>query len=229
MEGERNSLAYLGSANFTHKGWGFLPNPSTANIEAGLVLLRSGDSRKDLLRMIPNTIGSPVELKGKPGKLSEAPVEIETEVSWPLFMDDVRLAANRENNRELELVVRIKKERVEGSWEILLPGVSNENACVILSHPTNGQPLDYYHAALSRDQLNILLTNQQVIVRWWACQEGKAFPLNVSLDARDELPVAPGSQHPGERLLLAYYQGRITYEELFPPEDLPEEKKMFLG
>jgi hypothetical protein len=41
MEGVRKGLAYLGSANFTAHGWGFLDNQAAANVEAGLVVRRS--------------------------------------------------------------------------------------------------------------------------------------------------------------------------------------------
>ena len=41
MEGSRNGLAYLGSANFTAHGWGFLRGETAANVEAGLILRRS--------------------------------------------------------------------------------------------------------------------------------------------------------------------------------------------
>ena len=37
------------------------------------------------------------------------------------------------------------------------------------------------------------------------------------LEARLLLPVSPGSPPPGEKLLLAYYQGRIAPEEIYPP------------
>jgi hypothetical protein len=37
------------------------------------------------------------------------------------------------------------------------------------------------------------------------------------LEARLLLPVSPGAQPPGEKLLLAYYQGRIAPEDIYPP------------
>ena len=37
------------------------------------------------------------------------------------------------------------------------------------------------------------------------------------LEARLLLPVSPGSPPPGEKLLLAYYQGRIAPEDIYPP------------
>ncbi len=38
LEGAKNGLAYVGSANFTAHGWGFLDNGTAANVEAGLIL-----------------------------------------------------------------------------------------------------------------------------------------------------------------------------------------------
>ena len=61
----------------------------------------------------------------------------------------------------------------------------------------------------------LLLRDQRVNVRW---QAGSIeFPLNVDLEARLLLPISPGSPPPGENLLLAYYQGRITADDIYPP------------
>ena len=69
--------------------------------------------------------------------------------------------------------------------------------------------------------LNRLLRRQQVRVRWPAATDGANYPINVTLDARAGLPIAPGDARPGELLLLSYYQGRLTWEELFEDPDVP--------
>lgn len=46
LEGSNVSLAYLGSANFTERGWGFVSTPEQANIEAGLIVRRSGAHKR---------------------------------------------------------------------------------------------------------------------------------------------------------------------------------------
>jgi len=75
---------------------------------------------------------------------------------------------------------------------------------------------------LTRTLLDQLLTDQAVRIRWWACDKGVDFPLNVDAQARDLLPVSPEGGNPSEELLLSYYQGRIHFEDLFPPVD-PEQ------
>jgi hypothetical protein len=58
-----------------------------------------------------------------------------------------------------------------------------------------------------------------VWVHWWASPEACAFPINVDQAARLGLPLTPGKEHPGESELLSYYQGKIDWEDLFPPPE----------
>jgi hypothetical protein len=44
--------------------------------------------------------------------------------------------------------------------------------------------------------------------------------LNIEASARTLLPISPGNQNIAESSLLSYYQGRISWEELFPDPDL---------
>jgi hypothetical protein len=64
--------------------------------------------------------------------------------------------------------------------------------------------------------LERLMHDQVVEVRWAVASKAEV-PINVDLEARSRLPIAPGSAAPGERLLLAYYQGRISDEDIYPP------------
>jgi hypothetical protein len=211
------------------QGWGFLVNPLTANIEAGLAILRSGKLRDELFSLIPNTVGDPVELHGKSSSFLMTPDQIKEDAPWPLFLTDVRLAPKKENSRELEFIAFIKKRLVKGAWEIYLSKDLNEDSSLIMSYSAADELLSSYGTSISTEELNTLLTKQEVIIRWWECLEGRAFPINVSMDARDELPIAPENLRPSENLLIAYYQGRITYEELFPPEDLDEREEVSIS
>ena len=91
LEGRRSSLSYVGSANFTHKGWGFLPAPLTANIEAGIISLRSDGRNSGMGHLIPKLSGSPILLAGK----NEAPLGAypcnQEGIPWPVFIKDIRL------------------------------------------------------------------------------------------------------------------------------------------
>ena len=40
--------------------------------------------------------------------------------------------------------------------------------------------------------------------------------MNVSFEARPSLPISPGSGDPKEQNIIAYYQGQIRWEDLFP-------------
>ncbi len=70
LEGEKFSLVYLGSANFTFNGWGFTGAPGAANVEAGVALLRTGKERSGLRALLPATSGDPIELGS--GTITEA-------------------------------------------------------------------------------------------------------------------------------------------------------------
>ena len=56
VQGPMTTLAYIGSANFTQHGWGFIGAPS--NIEAGVIMKRRGKDRQDLegLEQHPNAL-----------------------------------------------------------------------------------------------------------------------------------------------------------------------------
>jgi len=58
LEGEPTVLAYLGSANFTARGWGFLESPQGANVEAGFMFHRHTDEANLLRSLIPPTTGA---------------------------------------------------------------------------------------------------------------------------------------------------------------------------
>ena len=68
---------------------------------------------------------------------------------------------------------------------------------------------------LDSAKLEQLLHDQRVEIRWSTFSV--EFPLNIDLEARNHLPVAPGAALPSENLLLAYYQGRILAEDIYPP------------
>jgi hypothetical protein len=68
LQGPRTTLAYVGSANFTAPGWGFLGNPARSNVEAGLVVLRSGSELAG--RLLPRTTGKPLLLTALEARLS---------------------------------------------------------------------------------------------------------------------------------------------------------------
>jgi hypothetical protein len=229
IECEGFALGYLGSANFTHKGWGILKNPATANIEGGIILLRRGKAADELRALLPKTIGSAVELAGAGNAKLAPPLSEQEEAKWPTFLIDARLTPNSDRRQELELVVRVRPDRVQGAWSLVLPPEGDSAAVSLLSHETGQEALATYRIWLSQEHLRRLLTLQEVQVVWWGCQSGRSFPINIAPEARDELPIAPGYAKLEERLLLAYYQGRIAYEELFPPIDPdPSEKKDFM-
>jgi hypothetical protein len=214
LRGPETSLAYVGSANFTHSGWGFREQ---ANIEAGIILRRSARRRAELQDFIPATIGQAVELgTGEAEKLG-APEPSPSEDPWPEFISEIVLSPLSNHEEELALAVSVKPEWVLGEWSIGLTEKGAQPARALLeSASAPPVSLGRWCVPLDADTLNRLLTEQEVMVRWWGWRQGRAVPINVTPSARTSLPISPGSPDLAEEHLIAYYQGRIRWEDLFP-------------
>lgn len=212
LSGERASLAYIGSANFTRRGWGF--PAAGANIEAGLILLRRGRRVAELERLFPAVTGEPVQLGSGTTAGVAAPSPIDREASWPLFLKEARLAPMPSDSTRLELRLVLDGTAVPDPWTVACVG--DRDWKVSFAPGDTGQPL---HVELAAEVLEQLLRDQEIRVAWRDNPAGVDYPINVDPEARDALPVNPTSTGPTEAMLLSYYQGRISYEELFPPKD----------
>ena len=218
FEGQETSLAYLGSANFSRHGWGMMSNPALANTEAGLVVRATGLGRDHLRRLIPETTGSAVFLRGNAGQQLAPYQAVSDEPPWPTFLRELTLSPVEPESSKLVLVAKVDAQLIHGSWSLHLLETADGQCLEKLSIET--EP-DSYRVPLTEVALNRLLLDQEVLVRWWACESGSAFPINLDLAARQAFPIAPGNGQLGEHSLIAYYQGRVSWEELFPPPTLP--------
>lgn len=223
LEGLQTSLVFFGSANFTQRGWGFLSAPEQANIEAGLVVRRTGQARNRLHSLIPATAGDPVTLAGAAeGRLvpPESPPE---ELAWPGFLHEVLLVPSQAEANQLDLVAMVEPQDVAGPWRVEhLPGQDELSPPALVTSDAVGPADPKVRTSLTKPQLERLLREQEVCVKWWLCQEGRPFPVNVVAAAKTTLPISPGTGRPEEQHLIAYYQGRITWEDLYPaPDDGP--------
>ncbi|HNY70262.1 MAG TPA: hypothetical protein PL032_08090 [Syntrophorhabdus sp.] len=221
LEGENTSLAYIGSANFTRRGWGILPEPLRANIEAGLIIRRSGAARSTLKRLIPDTIGDAVPLSGAATGRLALPYPSPEGHPWPTFLREVVLVPVKNDNDRLELFVKTTSN-ISGPWLIAHLPLEDSPKKVLLQGKLPVDGTDSYEVSLDEESVRRLLREQEVQVEWWQCPEGCSFPINVDASARVMLPMSPGAGRPEEHNLIAYYQGRITWEDLFPdPETTP--------
>jgi hypothetical protein len=205
------TVGYLGSANFTQHGWGFrkgLP----ANVEAGLVMRARGSARSRVLALLPATIQPAIALDGAMGERLVVAEDEAPSGPWPDFLRSVTLVPTNSpaEDRRLALEVVVFASEVAGPWTLALS--SDATRTLLSGAPGNTATLgvDLAPAVLAR-----LLVDQEVELRWWT-GEFACVPVNVSLEARTELPIAPGATGPGEHLLLAYYQGRIAWDALYP-------------
>ncbi|MBW1706312.1 MAG: hypothetical protein JRJ86_14265 [Deltaproteobacteria bacterium] len=225
FEGEATSLAYMGSGNFTRRGWSFLENPLRGNIEAGVVVRRAEKGRKGLSALIPETCGPVLELiGGVTEELSEPESEPET-IPWPGFIKEILLTLSPEDTDRLDLLILVTLEEVKGSWEVYIsPEKAGDGEDVVFKSPLNDQKREF-RVRLGRQQLNRILREQEVIVRWWDSDEGRLYPINVSPEAKHTLPISPGTPNFSEQNLILYYQGRISWEDLFPDPEAERTKE----
>jgi hypothetical protein len=219
LEGDDTSLAFFGSANFTNRGWGFRADSHRANIEAGIVLRRSGANRAALNNLLPATTGKPVPLAGAAAGRLALPDPSPDELPWPAFLREVVLSPSEVDADVLELVAVVDGDGVNGFWEITYLPSDDQAGQIILSVAADETNKSSHRVTLDQQSLARMLKEQEVHIRWWECPEGRSFPINVTAAARTALPISPGTGRPAEQHLIAYYQGRITWEDLFPDPD----------
>lgn len=214
VEGATTSLAYMGSGNFTRRGWGFVGSPASPNIEAGLIVRRSGRARESLMQLVPPVVGKPVPLDGAAASKLALPDVDEIDLPWPAFLREAVLVPMPEDSTALALELRIVSGEVKGVWSAHIPEAASD--APVFAPAAHAQPETPLRFALSASDLSTLLERQELLVCWWELPSGRCFPLNVDHAARVGLPLSPGGAPPGEDHLLAYYQGRIAWEDLFP-------------
>jgi len=215
MEGAKTGLAYLGSANFTAHGWGFLKRETAANIEAGVLLRRRAGS-KALQSMLPPLIGLPVLLgAAKPTDLSP-PESSPDDPPWPFFIKEVALSTAASGDA-LQLNISVQPESHLLKWSAVLLGPETIDIPVLVSDEEANNPIrTNYQVPLPPDVLNRILLDQEVTIRWSECLAGRRVPVNVDFAARLCVPISPSSPRIEEGSLLSYYQGQIAWDDLFP-------------
>lgn len=216
VEGARTGLAYLGSANFTAHGWGFLSAGAPANTEAGLILRRSVRS-PDLETLLPELVGQPLVLSHADVHAVRPPEIGPADEPWPDFIRQILLSPTADNPDLLQLRFETAPDTRARLWSARLlekDGVSGETLLGV--DRTKDFTDDVFTVVLAPGLLTRLLTDQEVLIAWDACLAGRPYPLNVEPSARHSLPISPGKQVIEESHLLSYYQGRIAWEALFP-------------
>jgi hypothetical protein len=140
------------------------------------------------------------------------PSKKDPEPHVPTFVRGVWMKPDAAAPDTLCLLVQVDPEKVSGDYRIQFVGDSGDS---LLAAGVGNQ--SEFTVRLSAEAVGRLLVEQQVAVHWWASSEPSDYPVNVALEARAQLPAVPGSPNPGEKLLLAYYQGKIELTDLFPP------------
>ncbi|MDO9022918.1 MAG: hypothetical protein Q8S73_11075 [Deltaproteobacteria bacterium] len=211
IDGVRTSLAYLGSANFSLPGWGFIP-AAESNIEAGLAMWRASgsDPFKDL---IPPTHGTAVPLIGDGHARIRPAAETEDDAPpWPAFLHGAELRRHA-TTEALVLALRLGAGAAAPGWSVAL----DEQATPL--HTSTGSQTATLELPLQSDDLTILLRNQTVHVRWAAYPVGTSYPLNVPMQVRERLPLGDPNVRPTENDLIAFFQGRIALEDVYGVEE----------
>ncbi|HEY6725478.1 MAG TPA: hypothetical protein VI197_15690, partial [Polyangiaceae bacterium] len=214
LEGEHTALAYAGSANFTRRGLGL---SKAGNIEAGWLL--HGNAR-ELRPLIPPALDE-TEVIASGSVATGGPAGEEDGPYFPEFMLEATLRPDPDQADVLQLVLawsesapsRFEVQRVVSEVD----GGAYGGTSLLTADGSAGQAA----LALDADGARALLQTREVWVHNHDIGQGGAFPVNLTADARLLLPLAPGATRPGEEALLAYYQGKLSFEELYP-EPQPE-------
>ncbi len=219
VEGTRSGLAYLGSANFTGHGWGFIPGENNANTEAGVILRRSLQS-SDFDTLLPDLVSQPILLSNANIHSLRPPEMGPADEPWPEFIRQVLLAPVTDDGDKLELRIETAADGATFRWSARLlekDGLVSET--LVPLEQTQDATKNVFTVSLSGQVLTRLLTDQEILICWEDCPAGRSFPLNVEASARASLPISPGKQSIEENHLISFYQGRIAWEQLFPDPD----------
>jgi phosphatidylserine/phosphatidylglycerophosphate/cardiolipin synthase-like enzyme len=220
VEGTRTGLAYLGSANFTAHGWGFLSGGAPANTEAGLILRRSVRS-PDLETLLPELVGQPLLLSNANVHAVRPPEIGPADEPWPDFIRQILLSPAADNPDLLQLRLEIASDSCALLWSARLLDKDNVPGETLLGvDRTKDFSGGVISVPLNPELLTRLLTDQEILIAWNACPAGRPYPLNVEPSARHNLPISPAKQVIEENHLLSYYQGRIAWEALFPDPEV---------
>lgn len=219
VEGTRSGLAYIGSANFTGHGWGFIPGENNANTEAGIILRRSLQS-SNFDDVLPDLVGDPMLLSNANSHRLQPPEMESADEPWPEFIHQVLLAPDTADGDKLELRIETAADSAKFHWSARLlekDGIPDET--LVPLEKTQDTTKNVFSVSLSGQILTRLLTDQEIQICWEDCTAGRSVPLNVEGSARASLPISPGKQSIEESHLISYYQGRIAWEQLFPDPD----------
>lgn len=215
FEGGGHALGYAGSANFTRRGLGVVTG---SNIEAGW-LLRG--TPRDLSALVPPTTGKSESV----GSGAIAPELVgdddDTTPYFPAFLREAQLEPHPDEPGQLCLLVAWASDAPKHFECFTLERVdARGQASAGIKLLSAGGPPAIERVTLSPDALEALLLDRELWVSNVDSGQAGAYPINVAPgEARLRLPLAPGSTRPGEEALLAYYQGKISFEDLYPPPD----------
>ncbi len=201
MEGTKNGLAYLGSANFTAHGWGFLGNQMAANVEAGLIIRRSlqtGIFDPDPRSYWHTHSSSPVATSSRFKPPSTALKTNHGRNSFGRCLSPAGLDDN-----ELELI-EVGPEGSPLAWSAKL--LDKEGSPARLSSASRPRtevqrnPSVYRLSVTNADTLIDRPGNPDLLER---LPHGRAVPLNVEASARMRLPISPAQRRIQETDLLS--------------------------
>ena len=219
LESRDRALAYAGSANFTRNGFALRhaasgSDQTTANVEAGWAFELPAGEVGALLPPSANA-GQELVSLAAPLQPDSAPIE-EPPTFWPGALLCAELTP-APGDQALDLSTTWDAATPAG-WTVRAPahaGMEPESGQLLLT-TTAGNAL--VTTALSAAALEAILRQRHVLVE--SPGGSAAFPVNVAVGAaRDRLPLSAAGAKPGESDLLLYYQGRITFEDLYPDLD----------
>jgi hypothetical protein len=219
LRGQRASMAYLGSANCTRKGWGCGIKSTNANIETGVLM--SSDRHADAFDyLLPRTSCEGLDLSKCSSKVLQYCTEIKTIDDWPGFLEEILLMESK-TSHVLYLAAKWQPRLAPATWGIALCNAGQTIGSRLWTSTEKDIAAGNANIPLGPDELSQIVTDREVVVFWASGPKTAHYPIIVSEEAKSQLPLSPGVKPPGEEALLDYYQGKLRWEDLYPEPGAP--------
>jgi hypothetical protein len=211
LVGPQSAVALVGSANFTRQGLGVLRNPSSANVEAS-VLMKWPRGRWHPLDWRPPIMGQDIDWASCGStQLRDPPMEEQKTPDWPDFVQRMELAIRWEQlpdpSGTLEVVLRSANSP---GFHVAFPSMTSSSSPQVAVARGVTSP---FVTDVSPEHVRSILSRRVVEVIWNGTENRCLFPVNIAHESKVGMPSVLGAK-PSEEQLLAYFHGHIAEEDL---------------
>lgn len=211
LSGTKSAIAFVGSANFTRKGLGVVRDPTSANIEAGVLFqLQVAKLKLDAWR--PPIEGKSIDWATCAAKDLGLPNPEEDKTpDWPDFIQRIDLSIRwgelPDPSGNITLHLRDTDAR---RFSIAAPSLDHFGRTHQVEAPGPDSTIDLPISAL---EVRAILSRRTVDVTWKDGTLRCSFPVNIEDESKAGMPSVLGAR-PSEDQLLSYFHGKISEDDL---------------